>query len=124
MSLFLIGPWLHALWNRAQEAGPSEAVNVHPERHQRVWEHVAHQYIGGSIQVAVQLRLAEYSNTGDEHCDIAFYTVQHYTANTVYSYTAYTLYSAILGSAKKFRKFLKKSEHILHFLFPEISAEI
>ena len=41
MSLFLIGPWLHALWNRAQEAGPSEAVNVHPERPRRVWEHVA-----------------------------------------------------------------------------------
>ena len=42
MSLFLIGPWLHALWNRAQEAGHSEAVNVHPERHRRVREHVAH----------------------------------------------------------------------------------
>ena len=39
MSLLLIGPWLSAHWNRAQEAGPSEAVNVHPERLRRVWEH-------------------------------------------------------------------------------------
>ena len=33
-------------------------------------------------------------------------------------------YYAGIGPAKKFRIFLKKLEHILHFLFPEISAEI
>ena len=42
MSLILIGPWLHALWIRASEAGHCETVNAHPDRAERVVERVAH----------------------------------------------------------------------------------
>ena len=42
MSLSIIGPWLLALRNRAQEAGHSEAVNIHPGPAQGTSGHVAH----------------------------------------------------------------------------------
>ena len=41
-SLSFIGPWLIALRNRVQEAGPSEVVNVHPGSAQGTSEAVAH----------------------------------------------------------------------------------
>ena len=46
MSLILIGPWLHALWIRASEAGHCETVNAHPDRAERVVERVAHPLSG------------------------------------------------------------------------------
>ena len=42
MSLSIIGPWLLALRNRAQEAGHCEAVNIHPGPAQGTSGHVAH----------------------------------------------------------------------------------
>ena len=53
MSLSIIGPWLSALWNRAQEAGHSEAVRAHPGPAQGTSEHRAQRLMGceGSVSL-------------------------------------------------------------------------
>ena len=65
MSFSFIGPWLLALWARAEEAGRGGTVNEHLERVIPTLGHVAQPH---RQSVCVVLRVFAWSDTGTPQC--------------------------------------------------------